>query len=222
MFALLYSPSLLVYFLFMFSFVLTLQVYEGERPLTKDNHKLGRFDLTGIPSQPRGLPQIEVTFEIDSNGILTVTAEDKDTRISSDIVIQNDRDRLSDDDIQRMIRDAELFSEADSLARDQIDARSELESYAYSLKQHVTADDGEFGAKLSADDRAKLDDQVTAELQWLDGNQSASASEYRNRKHALEDALRSITGSSDERSFRSQDDRPFDSTENAYRHDGEL
>ncbi|WKY16165.1 hypothetical protein Q1695_001112 [Nippostrongylus brasiliensis] len=130
----------------------TIQVYEGERPMTKDNHQLGKFDLTNIPPAPRGVPQIEVTFEIDVNGILHVTAEDKGTGNKNKITITNDQNRLSPEDIERMINDAEKFAEDDKKVKDQVEARNELESYAYSLKNQV-GDKEKLGGKLDADDK---------------------------------------------------------------------
>lgn len=119
----------------------TIQVYEGERPMTKDNHLLGKFDLTGIPPAPRGVPQIEVTFEIDPNGILQVSAEDKGTGNREKIVITNDQNRLTPDDIDRMIRDAEKFADEDKKLKERVEARNELESYAYSLKNQLNDKD---------------------------------------------------------------------------------
>jgi len=129
----------------------TIAVFEGERPMTKDNHLLGKFDLTGIPPAPRGIffielfkveffagvPQIEVTFEIDVNGILHVTAEDKGTGNKNKITITNDHNRLSPEDIERMITDAEKFAEEDKKIQELVEARNELESYTYSLKTQV-------------------------------------------------------------------------------------
>src|SRR5699024_9835497 len=115
----------------------TIQVFEGERPMTKDNHLLGKFDLTGIPPAPRGVPQIEVTFEIDVNGILKVTAEDKGTGNKEKITITNDHNRLSPEDIERMIKDAEKFSDEDKKVKERVEAKNELESYAYSLKDQI-------------------------------------------------------------------------------------
>ena len=102
-------------------------MYEGERPMTKDNHLLGKFDITGIPPAPRGVPQIEVTFEIDANGIMVVSAEDKGTGSKEKITITNDNNRLSPEDIERMINDAE----EDAALKGKVEARNELESYAY-------------------------------------------------------------------------------------------
>jgi len=105
--------------------------------MTKDNHLLGKFDLTGIPPAPRGVPQIEVSFEIDVNGILRVSAEDKGTGNKNNIVINNDQNRLSPEDIDRMINDAEKFAEEDKRVKEKVEARNELEGYAYSLKNQV-------------------------------------------------------------------------------------
>ena len=109
----------------------TIQVFEGERPMTKDNHQLGKFDITGIPPAPRGVPQIEVTFEIDANGILVVSAEDKGTGNKEKITITNDNNRLTPEDIERMINDAEKFADEDAALKSKVEARNELESYAY-------------------------------------------------------------------------------------------
>merc|ERR1719452_337493 len=116
----------------------TIQVYEGERPMTKDNHMLGKFDITGIPPAPRGVPQIEVTFEIDANGIMIVSAEDKGTGNKEKITITNDNNRLSPEDIEKMINDAEKFAEEDAELKSKVEARNELESYAYSLKNQLS------------------------------------------------------------------------------------
>merc|ERR1712045_935215 len=112
----------------------TIQVFEGERPMTKDNHLLGKFDLTGIPPAPRGVPQIEVTFEIDVNGILRVSAEDKGTGNKEKIEIKNDANRLTPEEVERMIKDAEDFAEEDKKVAERAVAKNELEQYVYSLK----------------------------------------------------------------------------------------
>uniref|UniRef100_A0A8C6VW52 78 kDa glucose-regulated protein n=1 Tax=Nothobranchius furzeri TaxID=105023 RepID=A0A8C6VW52_NOTFU len=137
----------------------TIKVYEGERPLTKDNHLLGTFDLTGIPPAPRGVPQIEVTFEIDVNGILRVTAEDKGTGNKNKITITNDQNRLTPEDIERMVNDAERFADEDKKLKERIDARNELESYAYSLKNQI-GDKEKLGGKLSDEDKEAIEKAV--------------------------------------------------------------
>merc|ERR1739848_345845 len=121
----------------------TIQVFEGERPMTKDNHQLGKFDMTGIAPAPRGQPQIEVTFEIDSNGILNVGAEDKGTGNAEKITITNDKGRLTEEEIEKMIREAEEFAEEDKKVQQRITAKNGLESYLYNLKN--TLDDEEKG-----------------------------------------------------------------------------
>merc|ERR550539_116207 len=130
----------------------TIQVFEGERPMTKDNHQLGKFDLNGIPPAPRGVPQIEVTFEIDVNGILRVSAEDKGTGKKEKITITNDQNRLSKEDIDRMVRDAEKFAAEDQQAKEKVDAKNELEGYAYSMKNQAN-DKEKLGGKLSDEDK---------------------------------------------------------------------
>jgi len=169
----------------------TIQVYEGERPMTKDNHLLGKFDLTGIPPAPRGVPQIEVTFEIDANGILTVSAEDKGTGSKEKITITNDQNRLTPDDIERMIKDAEKFADDDKKVKDKVESRNELESYAYSLKTQI-GDKDKLGAKLSDDDKTKVEEAIDASIKWLESNPDAESSEYKKQKKELEDIVQPI------------------------------
>ncbi|WKY16167.1 hypothetical protein Q1695_001112 [Nippostrongylus brasiliensis] len=169
----------------------TIQVYEGERPMTKDNHQLGKFDLTNIPPAPRGVPQIEVTFEIDVNGILHVTAEDKGTGNKNKITITNDQNRLSPEDIERMINDAEKFAEDDKKVKDQVEARNELESYAYSLKNQV-GDKEKLGGKLDADDKKTIEDAVDETISWLESNREASVDELKEHKKDLEEKVQPI------------------------------
>jgi len=169
----------------------TIQVYEGERPMTKDNHLLGKFDLTGIPPAPRGVPQIEVTFEIDANGILQVSAEDKGTGHKEKITITNDQNRLTPDDIERMIKDAEKFADDDKKVKERVEARNELESYAYSLKNQI-GDKDKLGAKLSDEDKAKLEEAVDESIKWLESNADADSSEFKKQKKELEDIAQPI------------------------------
>ncbi|XP_058824307.1 endoplasmic reticulum chaperone BiP isoform X2 [Topomyia yanbarensis] len=169
----------------------TIQVYEGERPMTKDNHLLGKFDLTGIPPAPRGIPQIEVSFEIDANGILQVSAEDKGTGNREKIVITNDQNRLTPDDIDRMIKDAERFADDDKKLKERVEARNELESYAYSLKNQI-GDKDKLGAKLSDDDKSKMEEVIDEKIKWLDENQDAEAEDYKKQKKELEDVVQPI------------------------------
>lgn len=169
----------------------TIQVFEGERPMTKDNHPLGKFDLTGIPPAPRGVPQIEVTFEIDANGILQVSAEDKGTGNREKIVITNDQNRLTPDDIERMIKDAEKFADDDKKLKERVESRNELESYAYSLKNQIS-DKDKLGAKLSESDKAKLEEAIDDKIKWLESNQDADGDAFQKKKKELEEVAQPI------------------------------
>ena len=169
----------------------TIQVYEGERPMTKDNHLLGKFDLTGIPPAPRGVPQIEVTFEIDVNGILKVTAEDKGTGNKNNIVINNNQNRLSPEDIERMIKDAEKFADEDKKVKEKVEAKNELESYVYSLKNQLS-DKEKLGGKLSEDEKEKITSAVEEKIKWLEGNANAEVEEFKEQKKALEEIVNPI------------------------------
>lgn len=169
----------------------TIQVYEGERPMTKDNHLLGKFDLTGIPPAPRGIPQIEVSFEIDANGILQVTAEDKGTGHKEKIVITNDQNRLTPEDIDRMIRDAEKFADDDKKLKERVESRNELESYAYSLKNQL-ADKDKLGSKVSDEEKAKMEEAIEEKIKWLEENQNAEPEEFKAQKKELEDVVQPI------------------------------
>ncbi len=169
----------------------TIQVFEGERPMTKDNHLLGKFDLTGIPPAPRGVPQIEVTFEIDVNGILKVSAEDKGTGSKEQIVINNDQNRLSPEDIERMINDAEKFADEDKQVKERVEARNELESYAYSLKNQIN-DKEKLGAKLSDEDKETIEKAVEEQIEWLESNQEAEAEDFKTHKKELEEIVQPI------------------------------
>jgi heat shock protein 5 len=113
--------------------VVSISVFEGERALTKDNHNLGKFDMTGIPPAPKGVPQIEVTFEIDENSILTVSAADKGTGKKETITITNDKGRLSKEEIEQMIADSEKYAEEDKLVKEKIDAKNSFENYIYHM-----------------------------------------------------------------------------------------
>ncbi|XP_032681662.1 endoplasmic reticulum chaperone BiP [Odontomachus brunneus] len=169
----------------------TIQVYEGERPMTKDNHLLGKFDLTGIPPAPRGIPQIEVTFEIDANGILQVSAEDKGTGNREKIVITNDQNRLTPDDIERMIKDAEKFADDDKKLKERVEARNDLESYTYSLKNQL-ADKEKLGSKVSDADKATMEEAIEEKIKWLEDNQDTEPEEYKKQKKELTDIVQPI------------------------------
>jgi len=169
----------------------TIQVFEGERPMTKDNHNLGKFDLTGIPPAPRGVPQIEVTFEVDVNGILKVSAEDKGTGSKQQIVIQADQNRLSDEDIEKMVKDAETFAEEDKKLKEKVEARNELESYVYSLKNQLN-DKEKLGAKISEEDKKTIEEAINDKIAWLEANQGAEADEFKAKKKEVEDVSNPI------------------------------
>jgi L1 cell adhesion molecule like protein len=161
-----------------------IQVFEGERSMTKDNHSLGTFDLHGIPPAPRGVPQIDVTFDIDANGLLNVSAEDKTTGKKNQITITNDKSRLSKEDIERMVNDAKKYEEDDKLQRERIDAKNGLENYAYSIKN--TMNDEKVADKVDAGDKQKVLDAVNEAVQWLESNQEATKDEYEHRQKELE------------------------------------
>merc|ERR1711887_164189 len=169
----------------------TIQVFEGERPMTKDNHQLGKFDITGIPPAPRGVPQIEVTFEIDANGILVVSAEDKGTGSKEKITITNDQNRLTPEDIERMINDAEKFADEDAALKSKVEARNELESYAYSLKNQLS-DKEKLGGKLSDEEKEKIEEVVNEKIAWLEENAEAEAEELKAQKKEMEDIVQPI------------------------------
>ncbi|NXV24419.1 HSP70 protein, partial [Cepphus grylle] len=160
------------------------QVYEGERAMTKDNNLLGKFDLTGIPPAPRGVPQIEVTFDIDANGILNVSAVDKSTGKENKITITNDKGRLSKDDIDRMVQEAEKYKAEDEANRDRVAAKNSLESYTYNMKQ--TVEDDKLKGKITDQDKQKVLDKCREVVSWLDRNQMAEKEEYEHKQKELE------------------------------------
>ncbi|KAL9849352.1 heat shock-related 70 kDa protein 2 [Geothlypis trichas] len=160
------------------------QVYEGERAMTRDNNLLGKFDLTGIPPAPRGVPQIEVTFDIDANGILNVSAVDKSTGKENKITITNDKGRLSKDDIDRMVQEAEKYKAEDEANRDRVAAKNSLESYTYNMKQ--TVEDDKLKGKISDQDKQKVLDKCKEVVSWLDRNQMAEKEEYEHKQKELE------------------------------------
>lgn len=161
-----------------------IQVFEGERGLTSGNNLLGKFELSGIPPAPRGVPQIEVTYDIDANGILNVSAVDKSTGRENKITITNDKGRLSKDDIDRMVREAEKYKAEDDLQRDKVQAKNSLESYAYHMK--TTVEDEKVRDKISEDDRKTIVDKCNEAISWLDSNPDASKDEYDKRQKELE------------------------------------
>jgi len=167
-----------------------IQVYEGERARTKDNNLLGKFELTGIPPAPRGVPQIEVTFDIDANGIMNVSAVEKGTGKSNKITITNDKGRLSKEEIERMLSEAEKYKEEDEREAARISAKNSLESYAYSLRN--TLGDEKVDEKLDASDKEKLKKAIDETVDWLDNNTTATKEEYEDRQKELESVANPI------------------------------
>lgn len=161
-----------------------IQVYEGERSMTKDNRVLGQFQLDDLPPAPRGVPQIEVAFDVDANGILQVTAQDKASGKSQKITITSDKGRLSEDDIERMVKEAEENAENDRVARENVEAKNQLESYLYTLRNSI---EDTLKDKISEDDKKKVLDAVTAALTWLEENQNSTKAMYDEKKKEVED-----------------------------------
>jgi len=162
----------------------TIQVYEGERAMTKDNHSLGKFDLTGLPPAPRGTPQIEVTFDIDANCILNVSAVDKSTGKQEKITITNDKGRLSNEEIEKMVADAEKYKAEDEQQKEKIAAKNGLESYCFNIKS--TVEDQNMKDKIPENDRKTILDKVTETISWLDRNQTAEIEEYKDKQKEIE------------------------------------
>merc|ERR1712028_221484 len=163
-----------------------IQVFEGERAMTKDNHLLGKFELTGIPPAPRGVPQIEVTFEIDANGILQVSAEDKGTGKAESITITAEKGRLSEEDIERMVQEAEEFAEEDKKVKARIDSKNGLEGYLYNLKNTLNDDEKGVADQLSAEDKKELEDIIDETLDWMDENPEAEKEDYDEKQKEVE------------------------------------
>ena len=161
----------------------SIQVFEGERQFTKDNNCLGKFELTGIPPAPRGVPQIEVTFDIDANGILTVSAEEKGTGKSQNITITNDKGRLSQEDIDRMVSEAEQFKEEDEKARLRVEAKNQLEAQCYQVKTSI--EEPNVKDKISEEKRTEISELVTKTLEECD-NPDLQTEDYSRLKSELE------------------------------------
>lgn len=163
----------------------TISVFEGERSLVKDNRLLGKFDMTGIPKAPRGTPQIEVSFDIDQNSILTVSAVNKETNKEEKITITNEKGRLSDEEIARMVEEAKQYEEEDKLAEQRIGAKNTFDSYIHSLRTQIE-DPDKLAKKLSDDEKATVKDAVKDAQDWLDSHPEASKEEYDDRRKDLE------------------------------------
>ncbi|XP_047065456.1 heat shock 70 kDa protein BIP5-like [Lolium rigidum] len=167
----------------------SIKVYEGERSMTKDNRLLGKFELSGIPPAPRGTPQIEVTFEVDVNGILHVKAADKGTGKSEKITITNDGRRHSQEEIDRMVQEAEEFAEQDLKVKERVDARNKLETYVYNIKNTV---DGKMADAMESDDKEKVEEAVREANDWLDGNPEAEKEDYDEKLRELEEVCNPV------------------------------
>merc|ERR1719511_31502 len=161
-----------------------IQVFEGERAMTKDNNLLGRFDLSGIPPAPRGVPQIEVTFDVDANGILNVSACDKSTGKQNKITITNDKGRLSKEEIEKMVNDAEKYKAEDDLQKQRISSKNNLESYCFNMKS--TLEDDKLKDEISESDRKTINDKCDEAIKWLDMNQTADKEEYADKQKEVE------------------------------------
>merc|ERR1711933_327155 len=170
----------------------TIQVYEGERSMTKDNHLLGQFELTGIPPAPRGTPQIEVTFEVDANGILQVSAEDKGTGKKEQITITAEKGRLSEEEIERMVKEAEMYADEDKKVKERIDAKNGLESYLYNLKNQLEDEEKDIADKISAGDKKELQDLIDETLDWLEDNPEAEKEDYDEKMKEVENVSNPI------------------------------
>jgi len=161
-----------------------IQVFEGERSMTKDNNSLGKFNLEGIPPMPRGVPQIEVTYDIDSNGILNVSAVEKSTGKAQKITITNDKGRLSAEEIERMVAEAEKFKAEDERVKEKIEAKNHLENYCHSIKSSIR--DEKVASVLGDSDKKTLEDAVEGALKWLEAHPSAEKEEFEEQQKALE------------------------------------
>ena len=161
-----------------------IQVFEGERAMTKDNQLLGKFELSGIPPAPRGVPQIDVTFDIDANGILNVSAVEKGTGKTNKITITNDKGRLSKEEIEKMVADAEKYKADDEAAKSKIEARNGVENFAFSLRNSLKEE--QIKSKLDDADVKTLEDKVNETIQWLEANPAAETGEYEEKKKELE------------------------------------
>ncbi|KAI1310619.1 heat shock protein 70 family [Xylaria venustula] len=189
--------------------VVLIQVFEGERSMTKDNNLLGKFELTNIPPAPRGVPQIEVSFELDANGILKVSASDKGTGKTETITITNDKGRLTQEEIERMVAEAEKYAEEDKATRERIEARNGLENYAFNLKNQVNDEDG-LGGKIDEDDKEAILDAVKETTEWLEENAAtATAEDFEEQKEKLSGVAYPITSKMYQGAGGAEDDDDF-------------
>lgn len=156
--------------------------------MSKDNHLLGKFELTGLPPAPRGVPQIDVTFQVDADGLLQVEAADKGTGRAENISVAADKGRLSEEEIDRMVKEAERHAEEDKMVKERVDAKNGLESYVYNLRNAL--DDG--NSKVSAEDRKELEGMIDETLDWMDDNGSAEKDEYLEKQREVEQVANPI------------------------------
>merc|ERR1719399_1083217 len=178
----------------------TIQIFERERSMTKDNHLLGKFDLNGLPPAPRGVPQIEVSFEINADGILHVSAEEKGTGRSQKIEITNEKGRLSEAEIERMVAEAEEFAEQDKTERERVDARNAFEGYVFSVKSTLNgAESASVNDKLSDEEKETLDKAVEEANEWLDDHQDAEKTDLKAKLAELRDMVGPILNLAQER-----------------------
>jgi L1 cell adhesion molecule like protein len=161
-----------------------IQVFEGERSMTKDNNVLGKFQLEGIPPMPRGVPQIDVTFDIDANGILNVSACEKSTGKEQKITITNDKGRMSADEIERLVQEAERYKAQDEANRARVEAKNSLENYAFQIRN--TLNDEKVAGQISEADKKAVTDAINKTTSWMDSNQNAEKEEYEEKQKALE------------------------------------
>jgi len=162
----------------------SIQVFEGERAQTRDCNRLGKFDLSGIPPMPRGVPQIDVTFDLDANGILNVSAEEKKSGNKQKIVITNDTGRLSKEQIDRMVADAEKFKQEDKVHKEKVEAKNALEGYIYNMRN--TINDEKWKDKLEAADKTKIEKAIADCQKWLDTNEHAEKDEFEAKQKEVE------------------------------------
>jgi len=161
-----------------------IQVFEGERAMTKDNNILGKFQLEGIPPMPRGVPQIDVTFDIDANGILNVSAVEKSTGKEQKITITNDKGRMSADEIERLVQEAERYKSEDEANRARVEAKNSLENYAFQVRNSIN--DEKLAGQLNEADKKKISDAIAKTTSWLDSNQNAEKEEFEEKQKELE------------------------------------
>lgn len=168
----------------------TVRIFEGERQFTKDNNLLGSFDLTGIPPAPRGVPQIEISYDLDANGILTVNATDKSSGKSEKISITQNKGRLSEEQIKKMVDEAKKYEEEDKKMKEKVEARNDYENYLYNIRNSLTRE--ELKDKFSSEDKEKVESVVKEHLEWLDKNSSAEKEEFDSRRKEVEEVYNPI------------------------------